>query len=187
MDAAVFARERAYLVRVAYRLTGSVAAAEDCVQEAWLRAHTRDDLDAPRAFLTTVVTRVALDAMRAERRRRRAYDGPWLPEPLGTDGEDPDRHDSLSLAFLVLLESLRPRERAVFVLHEVLDVPMPEVAKAVDRREDACRQLLRRARARWPRAGPGGDPLAGDARHREPTLSRPRDGGPRRPLRPAHR
>jgi RNA polymerase sigma-70 factor (ECF subfamily) len=147
MDAAVFARERAYLVRVAYRLTGSVAAAEDCVQEAWLRAHARDDVETPRAFLTTVVTRVALDAMRAERRRRRHYDGPWLPEPLRTEEEVPDRHDSLSLAFLVLLESLRPRERAVFVLHEVLDVPMPEVAKAVDRREDACRQLLRRARA----------------------------------------
>ncbi|MFO0610817.1 MAG: sigma-70 family RNA polymerase sigma factor [Polyangiales bacterium] len=147
MDAAAFARERAYLVRVAYRLTGSVAAAEDCVQEAWLRAHARDDVEAPRAFLTTVVTRVALDAMRAERRRRRAYEGPWLPEPLPTGDEEPDRHDSLSVAFLVLLEALRPRERAVFVLHEVLDVPMPEVARAVGRREDACRQLLRRARA----------------------------------------
>lgn len=147
MDAAVFTRERPYLLRVAYRLTGSVAAAEDCVQEAWLRAHAREEVETPRAFLTTVVTRVALDALRAERRRRRHYDGPWLPEPLATEAEEPDRHDSLSIAFLVLLESLRPRERAVFVLHEVLDVPMPEVARAVGRREDACRQLLRRARA----------------------------------------
>lgn len=147
MDPAAFARERPYLVRVAYRLTGSVAAAEDCVQEAWLRAHDLEATTTPRALLTTVVTRVALDALRAERRRRRAYEGPWLPEPLDTGGEDPDRHDSLSMAFLVLLESLRPRERAVFVLHEVLDVPLADVARAVDRREDACRQLLRRARA----------------------------------------
>ncbi|MEZ4394156.1 MAG: RNA polymerase sigma factor SigJ [Polyangiales bacterium] len=147
MDPAVFARERPWLLRVAYRLTGSVSVAEDVVQDAWLRAHDRDDLETPRAFLTTVVTRVALDALRAERRRRRAYDGPWMPEPLVTDGEEADRHDSLSVAFLVLLEALSPRERAVFVLHEVLDVPMPEVARAVNRREDACRQLLRRARA----------------------------------------
>jgi len=149
---AVFAAERARLVGLAYRITGSRLDAEDVVQEAWMRAQAVDwdDLDRPAAWLTTVVSRLALDELKSARRRRESYVGPWLPEPVltGVPGDDDplERTQSVSMGFLVLLESLSPHERAVFVLREVFDLEFPEIAAALDKSEAACRQLLHRAR-----------------------------------------
>ncbi len=150
IDAAAFERERAWLVGVAYRMLGSAADAEDVVQEAFLRAAEVEDVRTPRAYLTTVVTRLCLDEVRSARRRREGYVGEWLPEPVATEAPAGDERaaeaESVSMAFLTMLEALSPRERAVFVLHEVFDLTMPEVSGAVGRSEAACRQLLHRAR-----------------------------------------
>lgn len=153
-----FESHRPALFGIAYRLTGSVAEAEDAVQEAFLRwrAAPQAEVRSPRAFLSTVVTRLCLDRLKAERVRKESYPGPWLPEPLPTDG--PVDPESISLAFLVLLESLTPLERAVYLLHEVFDYTHAEVAEIVGRDEASCRQLLLRARrsitARRPRFAP---------------------------------
>jgi RNA polymerase sigma-70 factor (ECF subfamily) len=164
------ARERPYLLGVAYRLLGSASDAEDVVQEALLRAGEREDLRSLRAFLTTVVTRLCLDELRSARRRRELYVGPWLPEPVLTDGLDApaqggaEHKESVSLAFLVVLEQLSPLERAVFVLREVFDLDFAEIAQAIGRSDAACRKLLQRAREhieqRPPRA-----PAERDAQH----------------------
>ncbi len=140
---------------IAYRMLGSVSEAEDVVQEALLRVHQALDGDepiaAPRAFLATVTTRLAINELRSARARRERYVGEWLPEPIVTDGrDDPARHaemaDSLSLAMLVVLESLSPEQRAVLLLHDVFDYGYPEIAAIVGKREDAVRQLAARAR-----------------------------------------
>jgi RNA polymerase sigma-70 factor, ECF subfamily len=157
-----FTAARPRLLRLAYSQLGELAAAEDVVQEAWLRLEragpeTIDDVD---AWLTTVVGRLALDVLRSARARREAYVGPWLPEPLvGAGGEDPaDRvtlDEAVSYALLAVLEQLSPAERTAFVLHDVFDVPFAEVAEVVGRTPDAVRQLASRARrhvaARRPR------------------------------------
>jgi RNA polymerase sigma-70 factor (ECF subfamily) len=143
---------RPLLFSIAYRMVGSVAEAEDLVQEAFVRFHQHgDEVDDPKAFLTTVVTRLAIDHLRSARVRREAYVGPWLPEPLlADDSADPAAHaemaDSLSLAFLVLLEQLSPLERAAFLLREVFGYPYAQVAETLDRSQDSCRQLVARAR-----------------------------------------
>jgi RNA polymerase sigma-70 factor (ECF subfamily) len=148
----VYARLRPLLFSIAYRMVGSVTEAEDLVQEAFVRFHQHgDDVDDPKAFLTTVVTRLAIDHLRSARVRREAYVGPWLPEPLlADDSADPAAHaemaDSLSLAFLVLLEQLSPLERAAFLLREVFGYPYAQVAETLDRSQDSCRQLVARAR-----------------------------------------
>jgi RNA polymerase sigma-70 factor (ECF subfamily) len=140
------------LFSLSYRLLGSVAEAEDAVQEAWLRYETTPTRPrSPRAFLSAVVTRISIDVLRSARVRREQYVGEWLPEPLLTDPyEDPARSaelaDSLSMAALLLLERLSPLERAVFVLREVFAYDFADVAAAVGRSEAACRQLLVRAR-----------------------------------------
>jgi RNA polymerase sigma-70 factor (ECF subfamily) len=127
---------------------GSRAEAEDVLQDAWLRvADTTERIDAPRAYLTTVVTRLCLDALGSARVRRERYVGPWLPEPLvaiATDAPEAplERAESIHLAFLVLLERLSPLERAAFLLREVFELPYTEVARALDAREPACRQLV---------------------------------------------
>jgi RNA polymerase sigma-70 factor (ECF subfamily) len=149
-------RERPYLFGIAYRILGTAADAEDVLQEAFLRAREIDDARSPRAVLATIVTRLCLDEVRSARRRREAYVGDWLPEPLLTDapsaGAPPSAADrvadaeSVSMAFLVLLESLSPLERAVYVLREVLDLDVAEVAEAVGRSEAAVRQLAHRAK-----------------------------------------
>jgi RNA polymerase sigma-70 factor (ECF subfamily) len=142
-------RERPYLMGVAYRLLGSASDAEDVVQEALLRASSATDLNTPRAYLTTVVTRLCLDELRSARRRRVDYVGPWLPEPLLTTGLETggaEHKENVSLAFLLLLEQLSPLERAVFVLREVFDLEFSEIAQALARSEAACRKLLQRAR-----------------------------------------
>src|SRR5918993_596518 len=140
---------------IAYRMLGSVSEAEDVVQEALLRVHRALDggeqIASPRAFVATVTTRLAINVLRSARARRERYVGEWLPEPIITDGDDdPARHaetaDSLSLAMLVLLESLSPEQRAVLLLHDVFGYGYPEVAAIVGKSEDNARQLATRAR-----------------------------------------
>ncbi|MDG4820855.1 RNA polymerase sigma-70 factor [Asanoa sp. WMMD1127] len=143
---------RPLLFSIAYRILGSVGEAEDAVQETWLRyANAPTPPASPKAFLSAVVTRIAIDVLRSARVRREAYVGPWFPEPLLTDPyEDPERAaelaDSVSMAALLLLERLTPLERAVFVLREVFAFDFGEIAAAVGRSEAACRQLAVRAR-----------------------------------------
>jgi RNA polymerase sigma-70 factor, ECF subfamily len=147
-----FERLRPLLLAIAYRILGSVAEAEDAVQETWLRYEsTTTEPTSTKAFLSAVVTRISIDVLRSARVRRETYVGPWFPEPLLTDPyEDPARSaelaDSVSMAALLLLERLTPLERAVFVLREVFGFGYPEIAAAVGRSEAACRQLGVRAR-----------------------------------------
>ncbi|PSK73996.1 RNA polymerase subunit sigma-24 [Streptomyces sp. CS149] len=152
----IFEEHRPVLTGVAYRMLGRVADAEDVVQEAWLRwaAAGREDVREPRAFLVRITTRLAIDRLRHLQSRRETYPGPWLPEPLVTDfgptlpdtAERAVLADSVSLAVLVVLESLSPLERAVFVLREAFGFPYAEIATALDRTETAVRQLAGRAR-----------------------------------------
>jgi RNA polymerase sigma-70 factor (TIGR02957 family) len=144
-------RPRAFAI--AYRMLGSVSEAEDVVQEAFLRMHQtlqRDEqLTSPRAYIATLVTRLAIDQLRSARVRRERYVGEWLPEPLVTDptpAEHAETADSLSLAFLVLLESLSPQQRAAFLLREVFEYPYPEVAEFIGTDVDSTRHLVARAR-----------------------------------------
>jgi RNA polymerase sigma-70 factor (ECF subfamily) len=146
-------RPRAFAI--AYRMLGSVSEAEDVVQEALLRLHgvleAGDDIEVPEAYLATVVTRLGIDRLRSVQVRRVTYVGEWLPEPVVTGNlDDPAAHaamsDSLSLAFLVLLERLSPEQRAVFLLREVFDYGYDAIAEIVGKSEAACRQLAVRAR-----------------------------------------
>jgi len=147
-----FEELRPLLFAIAYRILGSVAEAEDAVQESWLRYEASPTQPtSPKAYLSAVVTRISIDVLRSARVRRETYVGQWFPEPLLTDlYEDPARSaelaDSVSMAALLLLERLTPLERAVFVLREVFGFGFPEVAAAVERSEVACRQLASRAR-----------------------------------------
>jgi RNA polymerase sigma-70 factor (TIGR02957 family) len=165
----VFDRYRRLLFGVAYQMLGSVADAEDTVQDAWLRwsAADRSEVTDPRAYLVQVTTRLALDRLRSAQSRRESYVGPWLPEPLltappvasGPPAPSPDEAaelgEQVSLALLVVLETLSPVERAVFVLREVFGVSAAEVGDILGRSEPAVRQLAHRARehveARRPR------------------------------------
>jgi RNA polymerase sigma-70 factor (ECF subfamily) len=140
---------------IAYRMLGSVSEAEDVVQEGFLRLHRvregGERIESPRAYLATVVSRLSLDHLRSARVRRETYVGEWLPEPLvASAGDDPARKaemaDSLSLAFLVLLESLSPGQRAAFLLHDVFDEPYGRIAEIIATSEQNARQLVTRAR-----------------------------------------
>ena len=159
-----FDRHRRLLFTVAYEMLGSVADAEDVVQDAWLRwsAADRDEVADPRAYLVRIVSRLALDRLRSARAQRETYVGPWLPEPLLTEAApapDPaeavEIGEQVSLALLVVLETLSPLERAVFVLREVFGMSAAEVAAVLDRSEASIRQTAHRARehveARRPR------------------------------------
>jgi RNA polymerase sigma-70 factor (TIGR02957 family) len=146
-------RPRAFAI--AYRLLGTVSEAEDVVQEALLRLHrvlhAGEEIKVPEAYLATVVTRLGINRLRSAQAQRETYVGEWLPEPVMTAGpDDPATHaemsDSLSLAFLVLLERLSPQQRAVFLLREVFDYDYPAIAEIVHKSEAACRQLAVRAR-----------------------------------------
>ncbi len=148
-----FVELRPLLFGVAYRMLGSATEAEDVVQECYLRWRRvpDEDVGSPRAFLTAVVTRLCIDHLRSARVRRVTYVGPWLPEPLVTEAmpdadERAELAESVTMAFLVLLESLTPLERAAFLLREVFGSPYPEVAGILGRSEEACRQLVARAR-----------------------------------------
>jgi RNA polymerase sigma-70 factor (ECF subfamily) len=170
MDPAVsFEPHRRRLRGLAYRMLGSIAEAEDAVQDAYLRWHAvdRDAVSDPRAFLTTTTTRICLDILRSARVKRETYVGPWLPEPVvDTSALAPDAQtelaEDLSIALLLAFERLSPLERAAFLLHDVFDCPFSEVAGALDRSEAACRQLAARARTHVREARPR---LAPAARH----------------------
>lgn len=147
-----FVAHRNLLFTVAYEMLGSAADAEDVLQEAWLRwvdvdlAEVRDE----RAYLVRITTRLALNRLRTTSRQRETYVGPWLPEPLLTApdvADDVELADSVSTAMLLVLETLAPTERAVFVLREVFDLPYDEIAEAVDKSPAAVRQIAHRARA----------------------------------------
>ena len=153
-----FTAHRNLLVTVSYEMLGSAADAEDVLQEVWLRwadvdaAEVRD----PRAYLVRMATRLSLNRLRTLARRREDYVGTWLPEPVLTApdvAQDVELADSVSTAMLLVLETLPPTERAVFVLREVFDVPYAEIAEAVEKTEPAVRQIASRARVRtWPSA-----------------------------------
>ena len=151
-DAAdVFSRERRRLFGIAYRMLGSVADAEDILQDAWIRwQHTdRSAVREPRALLTTVVTRLCINQMQSAHARRETYIGPWLPEPVNTE-DDPllgaERGEALDFAVLLLLEKLTPTERAAYVLREALDYPYERIAEIVRSSVPSARQLVSRAR-----------------------------------------
>ena len=167
MDTSQYTEYRPLMFSIAYRMTGSVSDAEDIVQEAFLRAGKdggkgggKDaEIESPKAYLATITTRLAIDHLRSARVRRESYVGTWLPEPLlasapGTPRTEPDpaelaeTSDSLSMAFLVLLESLAPAERAVFLLREVFGYDYSEIAGITGKTEAACRQTFARARRR---------------------------------------
>ena len=148
-----FEWHRSLLFSIAYRMLGSVMEAEDVVQEAFLRwrGASGGEIHAPKSYLSTVVTRLSIDRLRSAKARREEYVGPWLPEPIATEeGSDVAGavalDETLSMAFLVLLESLTPVERAVFLLREVFDHDYAEIASLVGKSEDNCRQISRRAR-----------------------------------------
>ena len=160
LDPDAFDRDRPRLFSIAYRMVGVAADAEELVQETWVRLHERgvepDDLG---AYATRVLTRLCIDHMRSARVRRESYVGPWLPEPVRTEDDDPERHvmlaESAQMAFLMMLEELGPLERAVFLLREVFDYDYAAISELVDRRADACRQIARRARDKVQGKRPG--------------------------------
>jgi RNA polymerase sigma-70 factor, ECF subfamily len=160
IDASAFEALRPYLFSVAYRMLGSASEAEDVVQDAWLRTRSApEDVQSPKAWLSTVVTRLCLDRLKSGRATREQYVGPWLPEPVPTvalaaQEETALRHESVQIAFLVLLETLTPAERAAFLLREVFDYGYAEVAEVVGTSEAACRQLVHRAKERIARRRP---------------------------------
>lgn len=154
----IFETYRSYLFAIAYRMLGSTMDAEDMVQETYLRYQGTppETITSLKAFLTTIISRLCLQQLQLARRKREAYLGPWLPEPLLT-AEDPELarvdedievYESISLAFLILLEQLHPAERAVFLLREVFEYDYAEIAAFLGKSEVACRQLFSRARKR---------------------------------------
>ncbi|BCJ69511.1 RNA polymerase sigma-70 factor [Polymorphospora rubra] len=164
-----FLRHRSLLFTVAYEMLGSAADAEDVVQEAWLRWDGVDQAEVrdPRAYLVRIVTRKALDRLRTLVRRREEYVGPWLPEPLLTSpdvADDVELADSLSTAMLLVLETLTPTERAVFVLREVFDLGYDELAEAVGKTPAAVRQIAHRARTHVAERRPRGTASPAEAR-----------------------
>lgn len=159
-DLATFEAQRTHLRNIAYRMLGEMGAAEDVVQEAWLRWRTADAnaIRDPRAWLSAVTIRLSLDALRKVRARRESYVGPWLPEPILPDDTRAFAADApaaraelasdLSLALLHVLERLAPEERAALILHDAFDCDYSEIAAALDKSEAACRKLVSRARER---------------------------------------
>jgi RNA polymerase sigma-70 factor (ECF subfamily) len=148
-----FLAHRPSLFALAYRMLGSAAEAEDIVQEAWLRWREAEGVESPRAWLSTVVTRLCLDALKSARARRETYVGPWLPEPIATSAEEIDP-ETVSLAFLTVLERLTPVERAAYLLHAVFDYSHSEVASILARDEATVRQIYHRAKSRVTEARP---------------------------------
>jgi RNA polymerase sigma-70 factor (ECF subfamily) len=173
---AVYEALRPLVFSIAYRMLSSVTEAEDIVQEAFLRYHnvvaSQGEASSPKAYLSTIVTRLCIDQLRSARVRRESYVGDWLPEPLltgtplGQPAADPaaaaEQADSLSMAFLLLLERLTPIERAVFLLHDVFSYGYPETARIVGRSQATCRQLAHRARQHIEAERPRFDVAAAD-------------------------
>ena len=157
MSVETFETYRSYLFSIAYRMLGSAMDAEDMVQETYLRyqAASPENLLSLKAYLTTILTRLCIDQLQLAYRQRETYLGPWLPEPVITAGgatfsaeEDTVMRESLSVAFLVMLERLQPVERAVFLLREAFDYDYPDIAEFVGRKPAACRQIFSRAKRR---------------------------------------
>jgi RNA polymerase sigma-70 factor (ECF subfamily) len=170
-EVSAFEAHRPRLFAVAYRMLGSASEAEDAVQDAWLRyaAADRDDLRSTEAFLTTIVTRLCLDRLKSARIAREQYIGPWLPEPIITDDRQlPEQSaslaESVTLAFMVLLETLSPEERAVFLLREVFEYSHAEIGSMLGTTDANCRQLFHRARSRIAERRPHVDPGRGNKR-----------------------
>jgi RNA polymerase sigma-70 factor (ECF subfamily) len=150
-DGATFDAYRPLLFSIAYRMLGSASEAEDIIQDTWVRARQDEhaDVRSPRAYLTTIVTRLCIDHLRSAERTRMEYPGPWLPEPLAEPNQESvELASSLTTAFLVMLEHLAPIERAVFLLREVFELGFDEIAKSVGKTEANTRQILTRARQR---------------------------------------
>ena len=170
-------RYRPKLVGIAYRMLGEVGRAEDVVQESYLRLHRQsvvegEQIDSPEAYLVTLVTRLSIDELRSARAQREFYVGEWLPEPLVADpSADPAREveiaEALSLSFVVVLETLSPEQRAVFLLRDVFDYPYERIAEILDKREDAVRQIAVGRGATSRNAGPGSS-RAPNSRRRSP-------------------
>lgn len=161
MDRDIFNADRPRLFSIAYRMLGSASEAEDVLQDAWLRYAAADaaSIRSPQAFATTIVTRLCLDRLKSARLTRESYVGPWLPEPVLTaEVDDPEmlaqRAESVTLAFLVLLEALSPEERAVFLLKDVFEYDHSEIADMLGTTTSNSRQLLHRAKARLAQARP---------------------------------
>ena len=170
-----FSEHRSLLFSIAYRMLGTVADAEDVLQDAFIRWQQapRDEIRSPKAFLVTIVSRLCINHLQSAHAQREEYVGQWLPEPVVTDAaSDPTSAmwagESISMAFLVLLERLNPIERAVFLLREVFDYEYAEIAAAVGRTEANCRQILRRAKEHVQAARPRFTPSA----RSKPTCSR---------------
>ncbi len=158
-DIDIFEAERPRLLGLAYRILGSAVDAEDVVQEAWVRWEGAQGVERPAAWLTTVVSRLALDAWRAQQRKREDYVGPWLPEPVATEPDPAERAemaDSLTFGFLVLLDELSPVERVVFLLADVFGEAYSDIAATVGKTEAACRQIASRAWRRLQDSKPHG-------------------------------
>ncbi|MBN8977026.1 MAG: sigma-70 family RNA polymerase sigma factor [Rhizobiales bacterium] len=153
---AIFEAQRPRLLRLAYRMLGSVSEAEDVVQDAWLRwqRYDRTDIQSPPAFLSRVVTRLCLDAMKSARVRRETYFGTWLPDPIAEAPDEAEHDDDLTLTLMMALERLLPLERATFLLHDVFGVGLDEVASTLGREPPAVRQLAVRARKHVQEARP---------------------------------
>ncbi len=153
----IFEAERPRLLGLAYRILGSAVDAEDVVQEAWVRWQAAANIERPAAWLTTVVSRLALDAWRAQQRKREDYVGPWLPEPVATEPDPAERAemaDSLTFGFLVLLDELSPLERVVFLLADVFGESFADISTTVGKTEGACRQIASRARRKLQQSRP---------------------------------
>lgn len=196
--------ERRQLINVAYRLLGSLAEAEDAVQEAYARWYAlppsrRDEIASPGAWLTTVTGRICLDVLGSARARRERYVGAWLPDPLpgragrphGTSGDPADQlvlDESVTMAFLVVLETMTPAERVAFVLHDVFRYPFAEVVGVLDRSPAACKQLAASARRRVRTGAPAPAAWTGrDRAARQGGVGGQGHRGPRRPPRPRRR
>ncbi len=169
-----FTEHRPLLFSIAYRMLGSASLADDVLQEAWLRWDRADGIERPRAWLSTVVTRICLDELKSARAQREVYVGPWLPEPLLVEeytatASRPELHESLSMAFLVLLERLNPKERAAFVLRELFEADYADVADVLETSQANARQLVRRARQHIDAERPRFDP---DSEHRDLLVAR---------------
>jgi RNA polymerase sigma-70 factor (ECF subfamily) len=176
MDDDVFQIDRPLLFSIAYRMLGSASDAEDVLQDAWLRYRgvERSTIRSPKSFAATIVTRLCLDRLKSARTTREEYIGPWLPEPvLTSELEDPaarlQRAESVTLAFLVLLEKLSPEERAVFVLKDIFEYDHSEIADMLGTTADNSRQLLHRAKARLAEGRPR---LTGTAQSRRAIAER---------------
>jgi RNA polymerase sigma-70 factor (ECF subfamily) len=171
-DVSVFDEHRPLLFSIAYRMLGSASDAEDVVQDAWIRYRDAADVRSPRAFAATIVTRLCLDRLKSARATREEYVGPWLPEPVLTTAarlapgrsEGPDvtlqRSESVTLAFLVMLETLAPEERAVFLLREVFDYRHDDIAEMLGISAANSRQIFHRAKERIRSRGPQSDVAA---------------------------